>query len=77
MYYFPYKRRKLNIFHTYYSLSYGHLACRKSIKNEMLLLHNRAEGIIGIFHKKLQLRYNKRQNMLNVSVDHKVRNNVS
>ena len=60
------------------SLSYGHLACRKCIKNKMLLLHNRAESIIGIFYKKcsVKLQY-ETKNLLNVSSDHKCSNNFS
>ena len=61
-----------------YSLLYGNLACRKSIKNKLLLLNNSAESIQGIFHKNAQLSYNKRRkHLLKVSDDHKVSNNVS
>ena len=57
MYYFPYYWKDQN-FRTYYSLLYAHLVCKIAFKNKLLLLHIRANNMIGIFYKiaiKLQI----------------------
>ena len=61
MYYFPYERWEQIHFYTYKCLLYAHLVCRKSFTNNLLLLHNTAKSMIGIFHKNAQFSYNKRQ----------------
>ena len=53
MYYFPYYWRDQTNFLTYYSLLYAHLVCKIGFKNKLLLLHIRANYIIGIFQKML------------------------